>query len=220
LDFFIGRCVAPCSGACSQEEYAEVIREVILFLEGRTENVLRALRAQMVIIRRICSTSAPPSCDQVRAIENVSRPRLRLTRPTDEDVFGLARSDGDAEVQVLFIRGTKMIGGDHFPLDGAKGESDAEVVDGFLKQFYESATYVPLTVLLPLEVPERSEIETWLSEKRGSRVTLLTPKRGAKRRLIEMATDNAREAMGGRPTEVANRYGQDAAGARRASRRS
>ena len=197
LDFFIGRCIAPCSGECSEAEYDEVIREVILFLEGRTENVLRALRAQMAeASRNMHYERAAILRDQIRAIENVSETQVTAyARPTDEDIFGLARSDGDAEVQVLFIRGTKMIGGDHFPLDGAKGESDAEVMDGFLKQFYESATYVPRAVLLPFDVPEKVEIEDWLSEKRGSRVSLLIPRRGAKRRLTEMAAENAREAM-------------------------
>jgi len=197
LDFFIGRCIAPCSGACSKEEYDEVVREVILFLEGRTENVLRALRTQMAEASRNTQYErAAILRDQIRAIENVSEAQVTAyARPTDEDVFGLARSDGEAEVQVLFIRGTKMIGGDHFPLDGAKDEPDAEVVNGFLKQFYESSTYVPRTVLLPLQVPEKTEIEAWLSEKRGSRVSLLTPKRGTKRRLVAMATENAREAL-------------------------
>ena len=178
-------------------EYGEVVREVILFLEGRTENVLRALRAQMEeASRNMQYERAAILRDQIQAIENVSEMQVTAyARPTDEDVFGLARSDGEATVQALFIRGTKMIGGDHFPLDGTKGEPDAEVMNGFLKQFYESATYVPRTVLLPLEIPEKPEIEDWLSERRGSRVSLLTPKRGAKRRLIAMATDNAREAV-------------------------
>ncbi|MGA2286690.1 MAG: excinuclease ABC subunit UvrC [Dehalococcoidia bacterium] len=197
LDFFIGRCIAPCSGACSEAEYDEVIREVILFLEGRTENVLRALRAQMdEASRNMQYERAAILRDQIRAIENVSEAQVTAyARPTDEDVFGLARSDGEAVAQVLFVRGTKMIGGDHFPLDGAKGEPDAEVMNGFLKQFYESSTYVPRTVLLPLEIPEELEIEDWLSERRGGRVRLVTPRRGNKRRLVAMATDNAREAL-------------------------
>ncbi|HUS82451.1 MAG TPA: excinuclease ABC subunit UvrC [Dehalococcoidia bacterium] len=197
LDFFIGRCIAPCSGACSKDDYDEVIRQVVLFLEGRTEHVLRALRAQMEEASQDEQYErAAVLRDQIRAIENVSEAQVTAyPRPTDEDVFGLARSDGEAVAQVLFIRGTKMIGGDHFPLDGAKGESDAEVVNGFLKQFYESSTYVPRAILLPLEVPEKTEIEEWLSERRGGRVSLLTPRRGNKRRLIAMATDNAREAL-------------------------
>jgi len=197
LDFFIGRCIAPCSGACSEAEYDEVIRQVILFLEGRTENVLRALRTQMdEASRNMQYERAAILRDQIRAIENVSEAQVTAyARPTDEDVFGLARSDGEAVAQVLFVRGTKMIGGDHFPLDGAKGEPDAEVMNGFLKQFYESSTYVPRTVLLPLEIPEELEIEDWLSERRGGRVRLVTPRRGNKRRLVAMATDNAREAL-------------------------
>ncbi len=197
LDFFIGRCIAPCSGACSEEEYDEVIRQVILFLEGRTENVLRALRAQMdEASRNMQYERAAILRDQIRAIENVSEAQVTAyARPTDEDVFGLARSEGEAVAQVLFVRGTKMIGGDHFPLDGTKGEPDAEVMNGFLKQFYESATYVPRTVLLPLEIPEMAEIEDWLSERRGGRVKLVTPRRGTKRRLVNMATENAREAL-------------------------
>jgi excinuclease ABC subunit C len=197
LDFFIGRCIAPCSGACSEAEYDEVIRQVILFLEGRTENVLRALRAQMdEASRNMQYERAAILRDQIRAIENVSEAQVTAyARPTDEDVFGMARSDGEAVAQVLFVRGTKMIGGDHFPLDGAKGEPDAEVMNGFLKQFYESSTYVPRTVLLPLEIPETAEIEEWLSERRGGRVKLVTPRRGNKRRLIAMATENAREAL-------------------------
>jgi excinuclease ABC subunit C len=197
LDYFIGRCIAPCSGACTKEQYEEVVREVILFLEGRTENVLRALRTQMdEASRNMQYERAAIVRDQIRAIENVSETQVTAyARRTDEDVFGLARSDGDAEVQVLFIRGTKMIGGDHFPLDGAKDEPDDEVLDGFLKQFYESATYVPRHVLLPLEVPEKIEIEEWLSEKRGGRVNLEIPQRGAKRRLVSMAAQNAREAL-------------------------
>jgi excinuclease ABC subunit C len=197
LDFFIHRCIAPCTGACSKDEYGEVIREVVLFLEGRTERVLRALREQMEEASRgLQYERAAILRDQIRAIENVSERQVTAyARPTDEDVFGLARADGDAVVQVLFIRGTKMIGGDHFQLDGAKGEPDSEVMNGFLKQFYESATYVPRRVLLPLEVPERALIEDWLSERRGNRVALLTPRRGNKRRLVAMAGDNAREAV-------------------------
>jgi excinuclease ABC subunit C len=88
-----------------------------------------------------------------------------------------------------------MVGGDHFALDGAKDEPDTEVVNGFLKQFYESATYVPRNILLPVDVAERQPIEEWLSERRGTKIRLLVPRRGNKRRLVEMARDNAREAL-------------------------
>ena len=117
------------------------------------------------------------------------------TRPVDEDIFGLARKNGDAMVQVLFVRGIKMVGTDHFTLDGARDASDGEALASFLKQFYDSATYVPRRLLLPVEVPEASLLAAWLSEQRGRPVELVVPKRGEKRRLVELAQSNASEAQ-------------------------
>ncbi|MDI6857025.1 MAG: excinuclease ABC subunit UvrC [Dehalococcoidia bacterium] len=197
LDFYIHRCAGPCSGECTKEEYDEVIRQVIMFLEGKTDEVVRQIRAQMEEASESQQFErAAILRDQLRAIENVTERQVTAyATPQDEDVFGLARADGEAMVQVLFIRGTKMVGGDHFALDGAGDEPDEEVVNGFLKQFYESATYVPRNILLPVDVPERRPIEEWLSERRGTRVRLLVPARGNKRRLVTMARDNAREAL-------------------------
>lgn len=197
LDFYIHRCAGPCSGECTKEEYDDVIRQVIMFLEGKTDDVVRQIRARMEEASETMQFErAAILRDQLRAIENVTERQITAyATPQDEDVFGLARADGDAMVQVLFIRGTKMVGGDHFALDGAGDEPDSEVVNGFLKQFYESATYVPRNILLPVDVPERRPIEEWLSERRGARVRLLVPARGNKRRLVKMAQDNAREAL-------------------------
>jgi excinuclease ABC subunit C len=112
-------------------------------------------------------------------------------------VFGLARGDGDGDavVQVLFIRGVKMVGVDSFTLDGAKDETDADVMASFIKQFYESATYIPRRIVVPVALPERELIESWLGERREGKVELLVPQRGEKRRLVEMATKNARESL-------------------------
>ena len=197
LDFYLHRCLAPCSSYCSKEEYDEMIRQVILFLEGRTDTVVREIRAQMEAASEgLQFERAARLRDQLQAIERVTERQITAyATPSDEDVFGLARADGEACAQVLFIRGTKMTGGDHFALDGATGEPDAEVMNSFLKQFYESATYVPRKVLLPVAAPEQALIEEWLSERRGSRVSLLVPRRGIKRHLVAMAEDNAREAL-------------------------
>jgi excinuclease ABC subunit C len=122
-------------------------------------------------------------------------------RPTDEDVFGLARAgteekgSSEACVQVFFIRGTQMVGRDFFTLDGVQDEKDADVLGSFLKQFYESAVYVPKHVVVPFAVPEASLIEEWLTEKRGSKVKITVAQRGTRRRLVELATENARESM-------------------------
>jgi len=197
LDFYLHRCLAPCASYCSKEEYDEMIRQVILFLEGRTDAVVRGIRAQMEAASEgLQFERAAILRDQLAAIERVSERQITAyATPSDEDVFGLARADGEACAQVLFVRGTKMTGGDHFALDGATDEPDAEVMNSFLKQFYESATYVPQKVLLPVAVPEQAPIEEWLSERRGSRVSLLVPRRGIKRHLVAMAAENAREAL-------------------------
>ncbi len=197
LDYYIKRCIAPCTGYCTKEEYDEVIRQVILFLEGKTKEVVDGLRKQMEeASERLEFERAAFLRDQIKAIEAVSERQVTAsTRPADEDVFGLARADGDAMVQVLFIRGTKMIGADSFSIDGSQDETDADVVASFVKQFYESSTYVPRTVVLPMPVPEQSLIEQWLSERRGGRVRIVVPSKGEKRRLVAMAGENAREAL-------------------------
>jgi len=197
LDYFINRCIAPCTSYCTKEEYDEVIRQVILFLEGRTEEVLRSLKAEM----QQASVSmeyerAARVRDQIESIERVTeRQTVASTKPSDEDIFGLARGDTEAMVQVLFIRGIKMVNVDSFTLDGTKDEADGDVMASFVQQFYESATYIPKRVVVPVELPERTLIESWLAERRGGRVELLVPQRGEKRRLVEMATNNARESL-------------------------
>jgi len=197
LDYYINRCIAPCTSYCTKAEYDEVIRQVILFLEGRTEEVVRGLGRQMAEASEGMEYErAARIRDQLQAIERVTeRQAVASTRAADEDIFGLARGDDDAVVQVLFVRGIRMVGVDSFTLDGARGESDADVMASFVKQFYESATYVPRRIIVPVELPEHALIEGWLTERRGGRVELSVPQRGAKRRLVEMAANNARESL-------------------------
>ncbi len=197
LDYFINRCIAPCTSYCTKEEYDEVIRQVILFLEGRTEEVVRSLKGEMKQASAAMEYErAARLRDQIESVERVTeRQTVASTRPADEDIFGLARGDTDAMVQVLFIRGIKMVNVDSFTLDGTKDEADGDVMASFIKQFYESATYIPKRVIVPIELPERALIESWLAERRGGRVELLVPQRGEKRRLVEMAANNARESL-------------------------
>ena len=197
LDYYINRCIAPCTSYCTKEEYDDVIRQVILFLEGRTDEVVRDLKKQMGLASEgMQYERAARVRDQLVAIERVTeRQAVASTKRADEDVFGLARGDDDAVVQVLFVRGVRMAGVDSFTLNGARDETDADVMASFIKQFYESATYVPKRVIVPFELAERELIEEFLSERRGSKVELLVPQRGEKRRLTAMATKNARETL-------------------------
>ena len=204
LDYFIHRCIAPCTAYCTEEEYAEVIRQTLLFLEGKTGEVLKSLRSQMDgAADDLQFERAALFRDQIKAVENVAEKQIvERIRPTDEDVFGLARdptteqrASEEACVQVFFIRGTQMIGRDFFTLDGVQNELDGEILGSFLKQFYESAVYVPKTVVVPFAVPEAPLIAEWLTERRGSKVTIATAQRGTRRRMVDLASENARESL-------------------------
>jgi excinuclease ABC subunit C len=197
LDYYIKRCIAPCTAFCTKEEYDEVIDQVILFLEGKSEDVLDRLRRQMrEASERMEYERAAMIRDQVRAIERtVERQLVQTTKKEDLDIYGLTRDGDQACMQVYFIRGTHMIGRDNFILEGVTGETDAAVLTNFLLQFYESAQYIPKLVVVPLEPDERETMEQLLSEKRGSRVEVRLPERGEKRRLVALANDNAKEAL-------------------------
>ncbi|MCJ7510459.1 MAG: excinuclease ABC subunit UvrC, partial [Dehalococcoidia bacterium] len=197
LDYYIHRCVAPCSGYCTREEYDNVIRQVILFLEGRADEVVKELRQRMAEAAEGWEFErAAVLRDQIHAVESVTeRQAMASTEFVDTDVFGLARQDNQACVQVFFIRATKVIGRDTFTLEGVSDEPEEQVVASFLKQFYQSATYVPQRILLPCRVPEAPLIQAWLSQMRGSKTELVAPQRGEKRRLVAMAEENAREAL-------------------------
>ncbi len=197
LDFYIHRCLGPCASLCSKEDYDQVIQQVVMFLEGRTDDVVRDLRLRMEeAANRLDFERAAQIRDQVQAVERVSERQVTAsTRPADEDVFGLARAGEDATVQVLFIRGTRMVDSDHFNLDGARDEADGEVMASFLRQFYEASTYVPREIIVPFALPDQELLESWLSARRGGRVRVLAPQRGEKRRLVEMAAVNARESL-------------------------
>ena len=197
LEYFIHRCIAPCTAYCTQEEYAEVIRQTILFLEGRTDEVIRNLKAQMSEASEALEFErASHVRDQIRAIQRVTEKQtVASTRPLDADIFGLSRKDSEAVVQVLFVRGVKMVGTDSFTLAGAADATDGEVLGSFLKQFYESATYVPRRLVMPVEVADAELLGAFLEERRGGPVQMLVPQRGEKRRLVRMAQDNAKEAQ-------------------------
>lgn len=210
LDYYIHRCIGPCASLCSKEEYADVIRQVILFLEGRTEEVTRDLRRRMEETSEALEFERAAGLrDQIRAIERTTeRQVMALPERVDMDVFGLAREGPEASVQVFFVRGGNVIGRDTFALDGAVDEPDANVLAGFLEQFYQSAPYVPRRILLPFPVTDQALIQDWLSQQRGkrpdglpgqgrpsARVQVLVPQRGDKRALVQTVVENARESL-------------------------
>ncbi len=197
LDYYIKRCIAPCTAYCTTEEYAEVIDQIILFLEGKASDVLDRLGEQMdAAAEALDYERAAMLRDQIRAIERtVERQMLSTTKKEDLDVYGLAREGDRACVQVFFVRGTQMTGRDHFVLEGVTGESDEAVLGSLLQQYYESAQSIPKLVVVPVEPEGRAELEAMLGEKRGANVEIRVARRGEKRQLLQMATENAAEAL-------------------------
>lgn len=197
LDYYIKRCIAPCTAYCTKAEYDEVIEQVLLFLEGKADDVLRRLRKQMTgAAERMEYERAAQVRDQLKAIERtVERQMVSTTRKEDVDIFGMARESDQACVQVFFVRGTQMIGRDTFMLEGVRDEPDSAVLTNFLLQYYEGAQYIPKLVAIPAEADDRDTMEELLTEKRGSLVEVRVPERGEKRRLVELAAENAKEAL-------------------------
>jgi excinuclease ABC subunit C len=214
LEYFIHRCIGPCASLCTKDEYGHVIQQTIMFLEGRTEEITRDLRREMQAASgNLEYERAARLRDQINAIERTTERQVMEVRDrTDMDVFGLAREEQEAYVQVWFVRKGNVIGRDNFQLDGTADEPDETVLAGFVEQFYESAPYVPPRVLLPSRVADRELIEGWLSERRGRRVRILVPERGEKRMLVDRAVENARETL----RQARARWMADSANKRRA----
>jgi len=198
LYFDIKLCAAPCVGSITQQDYRLMIDDLCQFLLGHTEPIVSKLRAKMEqASENLDYERAAAIRDQLIAIENVvERQKVVSSEYLDSDVLALARSQGDACVQVFFIRGGKLTGRDYFLLEGTYETSDEDVMAGFIKQFYDRASVIPEQVLLPHEVEEAQIIRQWLRQKRnGQKVEIKVPKRGKKKELLQMALENATETL-------------------------
>ena len=199
LEYHIKRCLAPCVGKVGEEDYRAMIRAVLLFLEGRTDDVERELEHRMNLAAEAYHfETAARLRDQLSAVRKAAERQNIVTGAGDQDALGMARSAAGVCVQIFFIRGGKMIGREHFLLRGSEEESDVDILRAFLEQYYNQATFVPREVLLPHEIDAaaREIIERWLAEKKGGgKVALLTPQRGTKRDIVTMATGNAEKFL-------------------------
>ena len=195
LDYHIHRCVGPCIGAVTREEYAHMIRQVILFLEGRQEKIVGELRHQMKqAAADLDFEKAALLRNQIQAIQQVIEgQKLATAVRGDLDAIAFVQDNDLAYVETFFIRNGKLTGRDHFLLEGVRDMEQGEILASFVKQFYLSATSVPPVILLPEQPAEASELEDWLRAKKGARVRLQAPARGQRRKLLEMVIENARQ---------------------------
>jgi len=191
-------CNAPCIGAVNQDQYRAMIKELMDVLSGRSEAVEKRLQGEMLAAsEELDFEKAAVIRDQLQAIEFITQ-RHKAVSPkmTDHDVIALARENGDATVQIMFIRNGKLIGTDTRVLDNTEDEADATVLEQFIAQFYANASEIPRELILPSDVEQARILERWLSDKRqSSKVQITVPQRGNKRELVSLAQENAVESL-------------------------
>lgn len=194
LNYHIKQCDAPCQGYISREEYGKAVNEVLRFLNGNYDSVLKELEDKM--------NAASEALEFERAIEYrelissvkkvAQKQKITDSSGEDRDVLAVASEEEDAVVQVFFIRGGRLIGRDHFYLRISKGENASEILNSFILQYYAGTPFIPGELMLQEEVEDRELLETWLTSKRGQKVILKVPRKGTKEKLVELAQENAR----------------------------
>ena len=197
LEYHLGRCLAPCIGAVSRKEYSEVINEVVLFLEGKQERVVRDLKSKMnKAAEALDFEKASRIRDQIQAIHQVIEgQRIATTVRGEHDVIAFVQDRDQAYVQVFFVRDNKLIGRESFLLQGTRQEEPGQIMTSFVKQFYASSPYIPPLLLLQHPVEDALIIKDWLQSKRGARVEVQVPRRGNKKQLIDIVAENARQGL-------------------------
>jgi excinuclease ABC subunit C len=197
LEYHLGRCSAPCTGAISHAEYSQIIKDVILFLEGKQETVVRELKTRMNLAsEKMDYEKAALIRDQIDAIQQViDGEKIAATIRGEQDVIAFVQDGDQAYVQVLFIRRNKLTGRENFLLQGTRQEEPSQIMTSFIKQFYSSSQNIPPCLLLQHPIDDRTVIEQWLQSRRGASVKIHVPCRGAKKQLIDVAVENARQGL-------------------------
>lgn len=196
LQYQIKRCLAPCVLPVSEEEYREQVRQAVLFIEGRQQELIAELKQKMREKSAVLEFEAAAKIrDQIQAVEKtLEKQRMVSHWGSDQDIFGLYREGGFIEVQVLLVRQGKLTGNQSYSLEDLEFP-DEEVMGELLTQYYQGNRFVPDEILLPVTLEDREVREEYLGERKGKKVALFAPQRGDKRQLVEMAIDNARESF-------------------------
>lgn len=197
LNYHIKRCIGPCAGTVKPEHYREIVDGVVLFLEGKHNALLKSIERRMnAAADDLNFELAAELRDQLRALTRVTeQQRVVSDSDIDRDVIAMATDRWGACMRVLMVRDGKMVGAQHFMLGGADGADDSEAMSAFVKQFYSSGAPVPAEVLLQTHIDDADVVRQWLSEQRGTAVKLITPQRGDKKKLVDLAVENAQEYL-------------------------
>ena len=203
LYYHIKRCPAPCIGAINNADYRQIVDQMIGFLDGKSDKVLHELRQQMLdAAEKLEFERAADLRDRVRAAERVvTQQQIVYSSISDEDIVGVHHEGPYSCVQVFLIRGGRLIAREHFVLEGQGEESEEEIVWAFVVQYYSRSSDIPDEVVLPDELEDMESIRVWLSDRRRElgtfcrKVRVTAPRTGEKRKVVELATTNAREVL-------------------------
>ena len=197
LNYHIGRCMAPCMGYVSKEEYRKQIDEIIDLLEGKTDKIIKELKQEMnKASEKQDYEKAADLRDRIVAIERVSeKQKVSNISENSIDVIGIAKSELQVCVEIFFVRGSKMIGREHYFYQDLKDMEDKEILSGFIKQYYLDNPNIPSKIMIREEIEDKEAVENWLSTTLGKKVEIKTPKKGEKLRFVEMAENNAKVTL-------------------------
>ena len=197
LNYHINKCLAPCMGYVTPEEYKKQIDEIINLLEGKTDKVIKELEKQMQeASQKLNFEKAAELRDRIQSIERVSeKQKVSNISENNIDVIGIAKSELQVCIEIFFVRGSKMIGREHYFYADLKDMEDKEILSGFIKQYYLDNPNIPNKIMIREEIDDKLAIEEWLSTILGRKVEIKSPKKGEKLRFVEMAENNAKVTL-------------------------
>jgi excinuclease ABC subunit C len=197
LEYHMGRCLGPCAGKVKQKEYSRAVNEVILFLEGKQDKVLKEFKSQMDKASEAMDfEKAALLRDRIQAIHDVIEgEKIAAVMRGDEDVIAFIQEGDQAYVQILFIRRSKLIGREGFLLQGTRQEEPSQIMTSFVKQYYSSSPKIPPLLVLQHKVEDETVIKEWLKSKRKGKLEIEIPRRGNKKQLVDIAAENARQGL-------------------------
>lgn len=197
LNYHINRCLAPCMGYVTPQEYKKQIDEIIDLLEGKTEKIIKELEKQMQEASvKLEFEKAAELRDRIQSIKRVSeKQKVSNISENNIDVIGIAKSDIQICIEIFFVRGSKMIGREHYFYTDLKDMEDKEILSGFIKQYYLDNPNIPNKIMIRDEIEDKETIEKWLSTILGKKVEIKTPKKGEKLRFVEMAEMNSKVTL-------------------------
>ena len=197
LNFHIKRCLAPCIGNISKEDYRKQIDEIIDLLEGKTDKIIKDLKNQMKeASEKLDFENAAYIRDRMLAIETASqKQKVSNISENNIDVIGMAKSELEVCIEIFFVRGSKMIGREHYFFDNLGDMDDGEVISGFIKQYYMDNLNIPNKIMVSRELEDEEALEEWLGSKTTHKVTIHSPKKGTKLRFVEMADKNSKVTL-------------------------